>query len=87
MPAAIRWPCRRAHAQQHAAEEDRDQGQGRPIKEETGFKIAKIHLTTTASVPGIDAAKFKEIAETAKKNCPVSKVLAAAEITLDAKLV
>jgi osmotically inducible protein OsmC len=56
------------------------------IKEEAGFKIAKIHLTTTASVPGLDAAKFKEIAETAKKNCPVSKVLAAAEISLDAKL-
>jgi lipoyl-dependent peroxiredoxin len=56
------------------------------IKEEAGFKISKIHLTTTATVPGIDAAKFKEIAETAKKNCPVSKVLAAAEITLDAKL-
>ena len=57
------------------------------IKEEAGFKISKIHLTTTASVPGIDAAKFQEIAETAKKNCPVSKVLAAAEISLDAKLV
>ena len=57
------------------------------IKEEAGFKIARIHLTTTAAVPGIDAAKFQEIAETAKKNCPVSKVLAAAEISLDAKLV
>jgi osmotically inducible protein OsmC len=38
-------------------------------------------------VPGLDAARFQEIAETAKKNCPVSKVLAAAEISLDAKLV
>jgi lipoyl-dependent peroxiredoxin len=56
------------------------------VKEEAGFKIAKIQLTTKAEVPGIDAAKFQEIAETAKKNCPVSKVLAAAEITLDAKL-
>src|SRR5262245_28330066 len=56
-------------------------------KEEAGFKITAIHLTTTAKVPGIDAAKFQEIAETAKKNCPVSKVLAAAEISLDAKLV
>jgi len=55
-------------------------------KEESGFRIAKIHLTTTANVPGLDKAKFQEIAETAKKNCPVSKVLAAAEITLDAKL-
>ena len=57
------------------------------VKEEAGFRIAKIHLTTTASVPGIDAAKFQEIAETAKKNCPVSKVLAGAEISLEAKLV
>ena len=57
------------------------------IKDEAGFRISKIHLTTTASVPGLDAAKFQEIAETAKKNCPVSKALAAAEILLDAKLV
>jgi osmotically inducible protein OsmC len=55
-------------------------------KEETGFRIAKIHLTTTAAIPSIDNAKFQEIAETAKKNCPVSKVLSGAEITLDAKL-
>jgi osmotically inducible protein OsmC len=56
-------------------------------KEEAGFRITAIQLTTKADVSGIDAAKFQEIAETAKKNCPVSKVLAAAEITLDAKLV
>ncbi len=56
-------------------------------KEETGFRISNIQLTTTASVPGIDAAKFKEIAEQAKQNCPVSKVLSGAEISLDAKLV
>ena len=55
-------------------------------KEEAGFRISNIYLTTTASVPGIDAAKFQEIAEAAKKNCPVSKVLAGAEISLDAKL-
>ena len=55
-------------------------------KEEAGFRIAKIHLSTTATIPGIDNAKFLEIAETAKKNCPVSKVLSGAEISLDAKL-
>jgi lipoyl-dependent peroxiredoxin len=55
-------------------------------KEESGFRISNIHLTTTASVPGIDAAKFQELAEQAKKNCPVSKVLSGAEISLDAKL-
>ncbi len=55
-------------------------------KEENGFRIAKVHLDTNARVPGIDAAKFNEIAEQAKKNCPVSKVLAGAEISLSAKL-
>jgi lipoyl-dependent peroxiredoxin len=51
-----------------------------------GFRIGKIHLTTQADVPGMDEAAFKEQAELAKKNCPVSKVLAGADITLDAKL-
>jgi osmotically inducible protein OsmC len=51
-----------------------------------GFRIPSIHLKTIAKVPGLEDAKFQEIAEQAKKNCPVSKVLAAAEITLDAKL-
>ena len=55
-------------------------------KDGEGFRIPSIHLKTRATVPGIDGAKFKEIAEAAKKNCPVSKVLAAAEITLDASL-
>jgi osmotically inducible protein OsmC len=55
-------------------------------KETEGFRIAKIHLTTSASVTGIDSGKFREIAEQAKINCPVSKVLSGAEITLDAKL-
>lgn len=52
-----------------------------------GFSIPRIDLITEASVPGIDPAKFQETAQNAKKNCPVSKLLAAAQITLDAKLV
>ena len=52
-----------------------------------GFGIPRIDLVCEAEVPGMDAAKFKEQADQAKKNCPVSKLLAAAEITLDAKLV
>ncbi|MBS1587849.1 MAG: OsmC family protein [Bacteroidetes bacterium] len=49
--------------------------------------ITKSELTTRAKVPGIDAAKFKECAEDAKANCPVSKAYGAFEITLDAALV
>jgi lipoyl-dependent peroxiredoxin len=52
-----------------------------------GFAIPRIELVTEAEVPNIDEARFREQAETAKRNCPVSKLLAAAEITLDAKLV
>lgn len=48
--------------------------------------ITRIHLETVAEVPNIDAAEFAKHAETAKSTCPVSRVLAAAEITLDAKL-
>jgi osmotically inducible protein OsmC len=51
----------------------------------TGFKISKSALTLTASVPGLDRAKFDELAGNAEKGCPVSKLLKA-EITLDATL-
>ena len=51
-----------------------------------GFAIPKIELETVADVPGIDDAAFQKQAEEAKKNCPVSKVLAGADISLNAKL-
>ena len=51
------------------------------------FRITKIHLVTEGKVPGIDEGTFREHAEGAKKNCPVSVALAGAEITLDATLV
>jgi osmotically inducible protein OsmC len=57
------------------------------VKQETGFAITTIELETEAKVPGIDHAKFQEIADAAKKGCPVSKALAGAEIRLNAKLV
>ena len=53
---------------------------------EDGFRIPRIDLETTATVPGIDDAAFQEQAEQAKAGCPVSKALAGVEIHLDAKL-
>jgi osmotically inducible protein OsmC len=50
-------------------------------KDGDGFTITRSDLTLTATVPGIDADKFAEIAASAKANCPVSKLLKA-EITL-----
>lgn len=52
-----------------------------------GFGITKIELVTEGDVPGISEAQFLELAEGAKKGCPVSRALSAVEITLSAKLV
>lgn len=52
-----------------------------------GFKITTVDLKTEAEVPGIDKAKFMEVAEGAKKNCPVSQALAGVAINLQAALV
>jgi osmotically inducible protein OsmC len=54
---------------------------------EGGFAITRIDLETEAEVPGIDEESFREQAETAKTNCPVSKALAGVEIGLEARLV
>ncbi|RFM35238.1 OsmC family protein [Chitinophaga silvisoli] len=43
------------------------------------------HLELRAKVPGLDEAKFAELAEEARTNCPISKLLNT-EITLDASL-
>ena len=56
------------------------------VKQDDGFAITKAHLTLKARIPGIDNAKFQELAGKAEKGCPVSKLLNA-EISLDASLV
>jgi osmotically inducible protein OsmC len=52
-----------------------------------GEGITGSHLTVRASVPGLSAEEFAEIAEGARGGCPVSKALAGTTITLDAELV
>lgn len=49
-------------------------------------KVTGIHLKTVVTVDNIDEARFSEIAETAKATCPISQLLSAVPITLDAKL-
>ena len=52
-----------------------------------GEGITKVALTVEGRVPGLDESGFREAAETAKANCPVSKALAGVgEITVDAAL-
>jgi len=54
-------------------------------KDGESFRISRSDLTLQARVPGIDQAEFERIAEDAKANCPVSKLLDA-EITLQKTL-
>ena len=51
-----------------------------------GTGITGSALTLVGTVPGIDEAKFKELAEKAKAECPVSKALGAIKVSLDARL-
>ena len=52
------------------------------------FVIDRITLTLKASVPGLDEARFQEIAAAAKRDCPLSKALTGvAEIRLLATFV
>lgn len=55
-------------------------------KQDPGWTIVGIALDVTGTVPGVDAAKFSELAEGAKKGCPISRALAAVPITMTAKL-
>ncbi len=53
-----------------------------------GPTITSIELVCRAKVPGLDQAKFDELAAEAKAKCPISKALAAVEtISLDAQLI
>jgi osmotically inducible protein OsmC len=48
--------------------------------------ITESHLTVKAKIPGIDDAKFQELAKDAEQTCPISKVLNT-KITMEASLV
>ena len=54
---------------------------------QAGEGITGIRLTVRAAVPGLSAEDFQRFAEDAKTNCPVSKALTGAPISLDAALV
>ena len=70
--------------QGHAPEELRTSA---TVTFQPGEGITKIALTVAGRVPGVDDDAFRQAAEAAKEDCPVSKALAGVpEIGLDAKL-
>jgi len=55
-------------------------------KDEDGFVISGIKLVSKAKVQDIEMEAFTKFASGAKKNCPVSKALAAVPVQLEAHL-
>ncbi|MGH8019016.1 MAG: OsmC family protein [Opitutaceae bacterium] len=55
------------------------------VPDKGGWTVTKSHLVLKAAIPNIDDAKFQELADKAKANCPISRLLTA-EISLDASL-
>jgi len=55
-------------------------------RDDSGLAITGIKLTVRGEVEGLDADGFQQAAQAAKVGCPVSKALAAVDITLDAAL-
>ena len=49
----------------------------------SGATITSSKLTVSGAVEGLDAAGFEKAAQAAKAGCPVSKALAAIDITLE----
>ena len=56
-------------------------------KTDAGFSVTRIDLETVGDVPGVDADTFQKLAEGAKENCPISRLLSpGAQISLNATL-
>ena len=51
-----------------------------------GATIKSSTIELVGTVPGIDDAKFRELADKAKAGCPVSRALGAIEVNLNARL-
>jgi osmotically inducible protein OsmC len=57
------------------------------LGDDDGPKITSIDLECEAQVPGLDADKFAQYAQTAKEKCPISRLYAGTQINLSAKLI
>ena len=57
------------------------------LGDDDGPKVTSIDLDCEAEVPGLDADKFAQYAQTAKQKCPISRLYAGTTINLSAKLI
>jgi len=55
-------------------------------RDETGPVITTIRLVSRVKCTGLSKERFRELAATAKEKCPISRLMAATEVKLDAEL-
>lgn len=55
-------------------------------RDDVGPLISRIELNSVVKCKGLSKEKFQELAAAAKAKCPVSRLVAAADIVLDARL-
>lgn len=55
------------------------------VKDGEGFKVSQSHLIVSIDAAGADEAKVRKAAESAKANCPISKLLNA-EVSMDFRI-
>ncbi len=75
-----------AHALSQAGSEPEALDTSAEVTFQPGEGITAIAIRVRGTVPGLSADDFREAAEGAKANCPVSKALTGTTITLDADL-
>ena len=56
-------------------------------RDDTGPLVSKIELDCEVKCDGLSSEKFEELSLAAKEKCPISRLVAAADIVLSAKLV
>jgi osmotically inducible protein OsmC len=54
-------------------------------KDDGGFSIVRSELVSEAKVEGVSDDEFQQIADEAKRTCPVSRALGAIDVDLDVK--
>ena len=85
---ASRWPCRSRSARQVTHPSSSMFPRASSWRRTTPASRSRPSLSfSRRRSRGFDAAKLQTIAEGAKKNCPISRALAATPMTLSAKLV
>lgn len=85
MPAVSQWPCFALAKAGVSKGKLETEARVRLDQDGDSFKVSRSDLSLSADVPDIEESRLRELAEQAKANCPISKLLDA-EMSLDVRV-